>query len=366
MEEPMSTGVEKNLVVDPVGKDIPTGVDPAKEELPAGNDRGAAGFMARFHRPGEASFTARYALLGVWLLLAGGFAIAEPGTFLSTATFQTIFGSQQALVFLGMASVIVFSIGEIDLSITASLGLAATLVGVLVINDGWGYVPACCVAVAAATFVGYLNAVIVVLLGIDAIITTLGMSTLILGATSGLSHSQAVAGLSTSFASIANHTLLLGLPISFFYGVALALVIAYVMRFTALGRHMSFVGANREVARLAGVKVTRIRMGAYVTSGFICGLGGILLMASIGGFDPNDSPVYLLPALSAAFLGTAAIKAGRFNPLGTMVAIYFLVTGIVGLELLGYTGWVSNVFYGAALIIAVIISTVTRRRSLGV
>ena len=137
------------------------------------------------------------------------------------------------------------------------------------------------------------------------------------------------------------------------------------MRFTALGRHMAFVGANREVARLAGVRVARVRMGAYVTSGFLCGLGGMLLAATVGGFDPNSSPTYLLPALSATFLGTAAIKAGRFNPIGTMVAIYFLVTGIVGLELLGYTGWVSDVFYGGALIIAVVISTITRRRTLG-
>ena len=74
---------------------------------------------------------------------------------------------------------------------------------------------------------------------------------------------------------------------------------------------------------------------------------GEWLAASVGGFDPNSSPTYLLPALSATFLGTAVIKPGRFNPMGTMVAIYFLVTGIVGLQLLGYTGWVSDVFYGA-------------------
>jgi ribose transport system permease protein len=128
---------------------------------------------------------------------------------------------------------------------------------------------------------------------------------------------------------------------------------------------MAFVGANREVARLGGVKVDRVRMGAYVTSSFLCGLGGIILVAGLGGFDSSTSTNYLLPALSATFLGTAAIRPGRFNALGTMVAIYFLITGIVGLQLLGYTGWVSEVFYGSALIIAVVISTLARRRALG-
>ena len=65
-----------------------------------------------------------------------------------------------------------------------------------------------------------------VVLGIDAIITTLGMGTFILGVTTGFAHSQAVSGLSNTFGNIANHTVVLGLPISFFYGLALALLIA--------------------------------------------------------------------------------------------------------------------------------------------
>ena len=71
----------------------------------------------------------------------------------------------------------------------------------------------------------------------------------------------------SSFGEIANADIGFGLPVSFLYGVVLALVIAYVMRYTALGRHMSFVGANREVARLAGVRVSRIRIGAYEVGG---------------------------------------------------------------------------------------------------
>jgi ribose transport system permease protein len=352
MEEPVSTLTEQT------GKSMPG-------QPPSGAPTGRGRFMRRFHQPGQDSFAGRYALVGVWVLVAGFFAVVEPGTLLTTGTFQTIFGSQQALVFLGMAAVVTFAVGEFDLSISAILGLAATLVPVLVAVHGWSPLLASVAAVAACMAVGALNGFIVVVLGIDAIITTLGMGTFILGITSGFSHSEAVSGLSNSFGDVANTVVALGLPISFFYGLALALLIAYVMRFTALGRHMAFVGANREVARLAGVRVARIRVGAYVTSGLLCGLGGVLLAASVGGFDPNSSPTYLLPALSATFLGTAVIKPGRFNPMGTMIAIYFLVTGIVGLQLLGYTGWVSDVFYGAALVIAVIVSTVTRRRTLG-
>jgi ribose transport system permease protein len=207
--------------------------------------------------------------------------------------------------------------------------------------------------------------VIVVRIGIDSIVTTLGMGTLVLGITEKISNGATVAGLSTSLADWANKDFLFNLPVSFYYGLALAVLLAYIMRFTPLGRHMAFVGANREVARLAGVRVRRVRMGAYVTAGLLSGLGGVLLSIGNGGFDPSSATTYLLPAFSATFLGTSAIRPGRFNPLGTMVAIYFLVTGITGLQLLGYTGWVNDVFYGAALIVAVVISTVARRRTLG-
>jgi ribose transport system permease protein len=87
----------------------------------------------------------------------------------------------------------------------------------------------------------------------------------------------------------------------------------------------------------------------------------VILVAGLGGFDPTTSSEYLLPAFAAAFLGSAMIIPGRFNSIGAFLAIYFLETGIIGLELLGYTGWISDVFFGAALIIAVAVSTVLRR-----
>jgi ribose transport system permease protein len=137
----------------------------------------------------------------------------------------------------------------------------------------------------------------------------------------------------------------------------------YQLHFTPLGRNMRFVGENREVSRLAGVRVTRIRIGAFTCGGFLAGLGGVLAVAQTGGFDPNSSQAYLLPIFAATFLGTAVLQPGRFNPLGTQIAVIFLATGVLGLQLLGATSWVSNVFYGGVLVVAVTLSTVLHRRS---
>ncbi len=304
----------------------------------------------------------RTSLLGIWILVAAGFAVFETDLFLQDGTFKTIFGSQYELVFLTVALICTFTVGEFDLSVASSMGLAATLVPLLAVQEGLPVILAVLLAVAASTAVGTANGFLVVKIGVDAIVATLGMGTLVLGITLWATDLNAVGGLPESFSQLALRDVL-GLPIGFFYGLGACLVLTYVLGFTPLGRRMSFVGANREVARLAGINVSRIRFGAYVAAGFIAGLGAVLLASTLGGFDPNTSGRYLLPAFASVFLGMAVIQPGRFNPLGAFVAVYFLQTGIVGLQLAGLTGWVENVFYGGALILAVAATTLIRKRT---
>lgn len=307
-------------------------------------------------------FTSRYAVVGIWVLMCALYSILMPGKFLQDSTFHSIFTSQQALVFLGLAAMMTFVVGELDLSIASTMGLAATLVPVLAVLHHWNIVAACVVAVLCTSVSGLVNGLLVVKVGVQAFIVTLGSSTLLLGLAALASSQTTVSGLSVGFSNLALYPVL-GLPVDFYYGIALALVIGYVFAFTPLGRHLTFVGANRDVARLAGVPVDAIRIGSFVAGSTLAGLGGVVLVASVGGFDSTSSGTYLLPAFAAVFLGTAVVRPGRFNPIGTLVAIYFLATGILGLQLLGYSGWIENVFYGGALIIAVSIATVVRRRT---
>jgi ribose transport system permease protein len=308
-------------------------------------------------------FGARFAVIGVWLALVVVYGILSPDTFLTTGTFQTIFGSQLALVFLTAALLCTICVGEfVDLSVASVLGLSATLLPVLVVDRGWNVWAAALAAVAAGTVVGAVNGFLVVRLGVNTIVVTLGMGTLLLGLALRLTNLTAKSGLPRQFGEISLYRIA-GLPLGFYWGLFLMLTFAYVLAFTPLGRNMRFVGANREVSRLAGVKVDRIRLGAFVAAGAICGIGGVLAAAAVGGFDPTTSQSYLLPTFAATFLGTAILQPGRFNPLGTLIAVYFLATGILGLNLLGFTGWVTSVFYGGVLVVAVTISSLLGRRA---
>jgi ribose transport system permease protein len=310
-----------------------------------------------------AKLSERYAIVGLWGVMIAVYSLLEPSTFDTSGTFQTIFGSQAALVFLSMAFLTTVIVGEfVDLSVASVLGLCATIVPVLAVLDHVNVALASVIAVAVGVCAGAINGFLVVYVGVNTIVVTLGMSTLLSGIALAIAHLSAVSGLSASFGQLALANVG-GLPISFFYGLALALAFAYLLAFTPLGRHMQFVGANREVSRLAGVRVDLIRFGAFVAAGGLCGIGGVVVSAGLGGFDPTTSITYLLPTVSAVFLGTAVVRPGRFNPLGTLIALYFLATGILGLEELGLAGWISDVFYGAALVVAVTLTTLLRKRA---
>jgi ribose transport system permease protein len=313
-------------------------------------------------RPGLGDLARRYAVVVLWLAMALVFALLQPDLFLRQGTAQIVFGAHGELVFLCLALLCAFCVGEFDFSVASMMGLSGTATTIMYTQHGWGITAAAVFGLVLGIVAGALNGWIVVVLGVDPIITTLGMATALEGVALWISNLSSVSGLPESYGNIAtNH--FLGLPLFFWYGVVATLVFAYVLHGTALGRHMSFVGANREVARLAGVRVNRIRFGAFVFSGLLSGLAGILLAANIGGFDPTSSATSLLPALAATFLGTAILMPGRFNPAGAWIAVFFLETGIVGLQLLGLTGWISDVFFGGSLVVAVTVSTLLRRRS---
>lgn len=298
----------------------------------------------------------KYGLVVVWAAVIAIFGALRPDSFLTAGNFQTIFASQAALLILSLGLILPFAAGEYDLSIAGVMSLALVLVGYLNVVQGWPIGATIAVALAAGIVVGVLNALFVVAVGLDSIVVTLGMGTLLVGVGLGV-NIETTGGISSSLVR-ATRTEVLGLPLVFFYGVLLTVVLWYVFSFTPLGRYLFFVGSGRDVSRLSGIPVDRIRAGTLIASATISAAAGVLLAGWLGASDPNVGSSYLLPAFAAAFLGATAITPGRFNPWGTFVAVYFLVTGITGLEVLGLAGWIAQVFYGGSLVVAVAFSHV--------
>jgi ribose transport system permease protein len=290
-------------------------------------------------------------LPAAWVAVIVLFGALEPSTFLTSANFQTIFGSQAVLAIVALALLFPLTAGDYDLSIAAVVSLAAMVTAVLNVNEGWPLAPAVIVAVAAGALVGVFNGAVVVVLGVDAFIATLGSSALVAGIVLWISDTSTIGGISGALTDTATTTLL-GLPLSFYYGLVLCALAWYVLEFTAPGRRLLFIGRGREVARLSGVRVARGRWLALVASATIAALAGVLYAGTTGAADPSSGASFLLPAYAAAFVGATSIVPGRFNPWGSVMAVYFLATGSTGLELLGAASFVQQLFYGGALVIA--------------
>lgn len=320
--------------------------------------------------PGEADvvrgrsrrWVSDYAVVLVFVAVAIGFSIALPRTFFTFGNLQTIVGSQAVLLIVTLGLIIPLAVGEFDLSIGALLGFSSMVLTWLTAYQHWNLWLAVIACLGVGLGVGAVNGFLVVRVGLNAFIATLGTQTLLGGLTLGVSSGQILSGVPQRMTNIVTASLF-GFPSPVYFALALAILLWYLFEKTPVGRYMYFVGTGPEAARLAGLRVNRLRWSAFALSGLVSSIAGLVAAAQLGGAVTGVGDSYLLPAYAAAFLGATTIRPGRFNPWGTVIALYLLVTGVTGLELLGSQDWVGQVFNGTALLAAVAFARVTSRET---
>lgn len=296
----------------------------------------------------------------LFVIMALVFSLTE-SQFLTVGNASSVFGTNTVLIGVMVAALLPLIVGEFDLSVGATAGLSGMLLAVLNTEDHMNVMLAALVAVVAATVVGVVNGFFVVVLSNNSFIVTLGSGTAVTGLVYWMSGSQTISGTSASLGNWVFANTFLGIPLQFYYGLALVLIGWYVLEMTPLGQRIAFVGQSRSVASLSGIKVERIRYGTFVVAGLVAGLAGIVAVGTSGSADPTNGPGLMLPALAAAFLGSTTIRPGRLNMIGALIAVYFLAVGVDGLELLGVQNFVQDIFYGAALVVAVSTSQLLKR-----
>lgn len=302
----------------------------------------------------------KYALIGVLIAIIVVFSVLRPETFPTYANFVAILSSQAVLVVLAVGLLFPLVAGEFDLSIGFTLGFSAMQLAVLTGQKGVPVPLAILLSILAGGVIGGVNALLVLRLHINAFIATLASGTVLQGLTLWLSSGSVVANLPPVVSTIGISGV--GqIPYVVVFAAILALFIYYVLEHTPFGRYQYATGAGREAARLAGVRTDVLLAIAFVVSGLIAGVAGVMQTTILGSANPDVGGQYLLPAFAACFLGATAIKPGRFNVAGTVLALFLLAVGIAGLSQLGAPLWVSPVFNGMALIIAVALAV--RRRS---
>lgn len=279
------------------------------------------------------------------------FSLWIPDVFLTSITFKTLLNNNAIAALAALALILPLAAGVINLAIGTQVGAASIFIGWLLVNKEMDIPTAILLSALLGIFIGVVTGLLVVYARIESFIATLGVSSLIAAFIAGISDGRQILGMPQAFADLGTG-MFLGVTYPVYAMLFVALVLWYYLERTSAGRRLYAVGGNLEAARLSGVRVNRVIITSLALCGLVASIAGVLLTARLANADPTIGPGYMLPAFTAAFLGSTQF-GGRFNVWGTVLSLYVLAAGVKGLQLAGAPVWIPDAFNGAALLIAV-------------
>ncbi len=303
-----------------------------------------------------------YGLVILTLLLVLLFSLLLPQTFPTLLNLRSILSDKSLIALLSLAAMIPMMTGKIDLTVGYGIVLWHILAITLQIHAGLPWPVAVVLVVLAGAAFGWFNGMLVEVARIDSFIATLGTGTVIYAVALWYTGGRQIIGnLPPSF-FLVNSGSLLGMPITAFYVLAIALMLWIVTEYLPIGRYLYAIGANPRAAELNGIPTRRYVIGAFMASGAITAIAGVVLAARLRIGQASVGLDFLLPALVGAFLGSTTIRPGRVNVWGTIVGVIILAVGISGIQQFGGAFWVEPMFNGVTLLIAIGFAGWTGRR----
>lgn len=297
-------------------------------------------------------FFERFSLLIVFAFVLVLFSVLRPNTFATSNNASAILDQAAPLAVMAVGLVMVLVMREFDLSIASVAGGSAALAVSLMAQHGMSTPVAVGAGVGFGLVAGFVNGVLVAVVGIPSFIATLATGSLIAGIETGILNTTIFKGIRRGYIDLTGGDVL-GVPRAVVIAGLIALVIGVVLRLTVFGRHATSIGDNHVAARLVGLPVTRDRIVAFTVCGGTAALAGILLTSRAMSYYPDPGAGLLLSAYAATFLSLSLGHGWRFNVLGTAVGVVFLGTITTGLTMLQQPAWVASVVQGLVLLAAV-------------
>ncbi len=291
---------------------------------------------------------------------AGGFwaGILDSQSFTVLAAIAVLIPLVGGVFNLAIGAEISWAVMLCSVLITSPTGTSGTSTGLLLaFGLPWGV--AAVITIVCGGLIGMVSGLVITRLKIDSFIATLGMSSILMALTLLVSGNKPLTlPLGSEFHQVSSSGIPFGgftLTTPVIVMIVISVIIWYWLERTPVGRRIYAAGFNPDGARLSGVKVPRLQLISLVVGGAIAGTIGVLAASRFGGTPGYGTPL-LVPALSAVFLGSTQFRGGRFNVWGTVLAFYVLAFGVQNFLDIGADTWLSDLFYGVALIGAVALS----------
>jgi simple sugar transport system permease protein len=288
-------------------------------------------------------------------------AVVSPA-FLTRSNLQDVLVSMSWVALLVLAEGIILLTGKMDLSLESTVGLAPGVAAWLTlpkgINHGVDLVPsgwAVPIALAVGVLVGVVNGVLVVWLGLNAFIVTLGMLITLRGLLTGISSGQTFFGMGSSMMYLGTANWF-GVPAPIWVFVIAYAVAIFALRYLRAGRSLYAIGGNAEAARAAGIRTDRTIFGALVLGSLLAALAGIMLSGHLASVASSQGSGAIFTVFAAAVIGGISLNGGKGTVFGALTGILllFLVQNV--LTFAGVSGeWFD--FLDGAVILAVLVIT---------
>lgn len=332
--------------------DVPATAHPPTATEPPRAPSGGRRFLSWMLVQREAS------LVGFVLIFAVGMTIYTPD-------FPTM--SNLRAILLGMATTAIVAVGMtvllvsggFDLSVGSVLALGGLVTGKL-LGAGQPLAVALLGGLAAGALCGLVNGVLVALTGINPLIATLGMMGVVRGLVYLLGGGFGIAGLHAPFTRIGQSTWS-GLQAPILYMLVLVVVGDFLLRRGRILRQVYYIGGNEKSARLAGIRVERLKLGAYTLSGLLAALAGVVDTSRFGAASVSAGTGLELTVIAAVVIGGASLSGGTGTVLGATLGV--LLTALINnaLNLVGVAVYWQSIAIGLVLILAVGVDAATRR-----
>jgi ribose/xylose/arabinose/galactoside ABC-type transport system permease subunit len=276
--------------------------------------------------------------------------------------------SSLGIMALGLTLLII--VGELDLSVGATYGLAAMLLGKIWLA-GVPFPLALLLGLGVGLGVGFVNATLTLIVGMPSFIATLATLNVAQGVTLWVSNAQSVDPAFNNppvshtelgwFSALGATTLPFTIPIQVAWLVGLALVVGYVLHRSLFGFRLYVIGGNLQAARHARLPVLKYKFATFMLCGLLAALAGILDFSFLGSTDPNAGSSLLFPVFAAVIIGGASLRGGRGLIVGTVLGALLLSTLTNGLSIIGVGSYSQLIFVGAAIAGAVALDRWTGR-----
>lgn len=304
----------------------------------------------------------------VLVLSLAVFGLLLGDRFFSPFTLTLILQQVAIVGIVGAAQSLVILTAGIDLSVGAIMVLSSVVMGQFTFRYGLPPSLAILCGFAVGGFVGYVNGFLVARVKLPPFIVTLGMWQIVLAANFLYSKNETIRGQDIE----ANAPLLQLFGTQIRFGgavltlgvitmVVLVLVLSYILKHTAWGRHLYAIGDDPDAAELAGVQVQKMLIQVYTISGLICALAGWVLIGRIGSVSPTAGQFANIESITAVVIGGISLFGGRGSILGMLFGA--LIVGVfgLGLRLIGTDPQWTFLLIGVLIIAAVAVDQWIRK-----